>query len=122
MSPPGEETSSPSTSQPMPENSPTPELMDPSALLIKVLSPVENFPSDLAFRVLPKSTVGELKNRISNALDFRPANDQQRLIYRGKMLTDELVVETILGLGLGKDGGAGVWLSRSCYVCRIYSD
>lgn len=82
--------------------------MDPSALLIKVLSPAENFPSDLAFHVLPKSTVGELKRRISAALDFRPDNDQQRLIYRGKMLTDELVVESVLGLGPGRDGGAGV--------------
>lgn len=52
--------------------------------------------------------MGELKRRISAALEFRPDNDQQRLIYRGKMLTDELVVGTVLGLGPGKDGGAGV--------------
>lgn len=40
-------------------------------------------------------------------MDSRPANDLQRLIYRGKLLTDQLVIENILGLGPGKDGGAG---------------
>lgn len=86
------------------DSSTAPEIVDPSALLIKVLSPADNFPSDLAFRVFPKSTVGELKHRISAALHSRPENDQQRLIYRGKMLLDELMVERVLGLAPGKDG------------------
>lgn len=93
--------------------------MDSSALLIKVLSPADNFPSDLAFRVLPKSTVGELKNRISAALHSRPENDQQRLIYRGKMLLDEFVVESVLGLAPGKDG-VGVCPPSAWCVGGIY--
>ncbi|RPB13157.1 hypothetical protein P167DRAFT_564672 [Morchella conica CCBAS932] len=104
-----EASSSPSSSsaQITPNGPLAPETIDPSSILIKVLSPAENFPTDIAFRVLPKSTIGELKSRISTTLDSRPANDLQRLIYRGKLLTDQLVIENILGLGPGKDGGAG---------------
>ncbi|CUS08429.1 unnamed protein product [Tuber aestivum] len=73
-------------------------------LLIKVMSPVSGFPRDLTFRMLATSTIKDVKDQIAGSLDSRPPCDQQRLIYRGKMMQDESRLETVLGLDSGQVG------------------
>ncbi|KAG0125467.1 hypothetical protein HOY82DRAFT_142085 [Tuber indicum] len=73
-------------------------------LLIKVMSPVFGFPRDLTFRMLATSTIKDVKDKITGSLDSRPPCDQQRLIYRGKMMQDESRLETVLGLNSGLVG------------------
>jgi len=85
----------------------TAEGFDPSEadmLLIKVMSPVSGFPRDLTFRMLATSTIKDVKDKITGSLDSRPPCDQQRLIYRGKMMQDENKLETVLGLNSGLVG------------------
>ncbi|RPB03641.1 hypothetical protein L873DRAFT_1730546 [Choiromyces venosus 120613-1] len=73
-------------------------------LLIKVMSPVFGFPRDLTFRMLATSTIKDVKDKITGSLDSRPPCDQQRLIYRGKMMQDDSRLETVLGLNSGLVG------------------
>ncbi|KAG0637425.1 hypothetical protein HOY80DRAFT_270016 [Tuber brumale] len=73
-------------------------------LLIKVMSPVFGFPRDLTFRMLATSTIKDVKDKITGSLDSKPPCDQQRLIYRGKMMQDESRLETVLGLNSGLVG------------------
>jgi hypothetical protein len=67
-------------------------------LLIKIMSPAPGFPKDVAFRLPPESTIKQVKEHITGSLDSRPPTDQQRLIYRGKMMQDENVLESVLGI------------------------
>ncbi|PWW71729.1 hypothetical protein C7212DRAFT_348801 [Tuber magnatum] len=87
--------------------SPTAEGLNPpeaDMLLIKVMSPVFGFPRDLTFRMSAASTIKDVKNKIAGSLDSRPLCDQQRLIYRGKMMQDGSRLETVLGLNSGLVG------------------
>jgi hypothetical protein len=64
------------------------------ALKLKILSPsaelAELRNSGLQFDNLPVSTtIGELKERIRDAVPTRPTNERQRLIYLGRVLARE---------------------------------
>ncbi|KAI9690443.1 MAG: hypothetical protein M1822_009406 [Bathelium mastoideum] len=74
----------------------TSELID-----LKILSPSAEVRNGLVFTSLPVSTtVGQLKERIRAELPSRPANDRQRLIYRGRVMADE---SQTMGFIFGED-------------------
>lgn len=67
----------------------------PPAVNISIISPSLAVNAPLNFTGLPASmTVGQLKEKIREALDAKPANEQQRLIHQGKLLNRES--ETLL--------------------------
>lgn len=57
---------------------------------ISIVSPSVAVNAPLNFPGLPASTtVAQLKERIRDALDSKPNNEQQRLIHQGKLLSRE---------------------------------
>lgn len=57
---------------------------------ISIVSPSLGVNAPLSFSDLPVSTtVGQLKQKIRDALDSKPSNDRQRLIHQGKLLAKE---------------------------------
>ena len=57
---------------------------------LHILSPSPEVPHSLTFPiVLTTTTVGELKIKIQDAVPTKPAPERQRLIYRGKALTQD---------------------------------
>ncbi|KUI60067.1 hypothetical protein VP1G_07294 [Cytospora mali] len=57
---------------------------------ISIVSPSVAVNAPLSFPGLPASTtVAQLKERIRDALDSKPSNEQQRLIHQGKLLSRE---------------------------------
>lgn len=67
----------------------------PPTVNISIISPSLAVNAPLNFTGLPASTtVGQLKEKIREALDAKPANEQQRLIHQGKLLNRES--ETLL--------------------------
>jgi hypothetical protein len=68
---------------------------------LKIVSPSVSVNRPLNFPQLPSTTtVKDLKRRIREALDSRPSDDCQRLIYRGRALSREN--DTLLQV-LGED-------------------
>ncbi|RKF59174.1 putative ubiquitin family protein [Erysiphe neolycopersici] len=66
-----------------------------SSISLQVVSPSAGVPKSLDFHDLPVATqVKDLKKQIRDSLCCRPADDLQRLIYHGRMLTRE--TETML--------------------------
>ncbi len=64
---------------------------------LHVVSPSAGVGSPLTFLELPfETTVKQLKERIRNSLPIRPSDDDQRLIYRGRLLSGE--DETMLAI------------------------
>ena len=62
---------------------------DAPAVNLKILSP--NFEGDIALPDLAASTtVKELRVRIQGAMDTRPATERMRLIYRGRVVVNEM--------------------------------
>lgn len=67
----------------------------PPTVNISIISPSLAVNAPLNFSGLAASTtVGQLKEKVREALDAKPANDQQRLIHQGKLLNRES--ETLL--------------------------
>ncbi|POS79381.1 ubiquitin family protein [Diaporthe helianthi] len=67
----------------------------PPTVNISIISPSLAVNAPLHFNGLAASTtVGQLKEKIRESLDARPANEQQRLIHQGKLLNRE--TETLL--------------------------
>lgn len=57
---------------------------------ISIVSPSTSVNAPLHFPNLPPSTtVAQVKQKIRDALDFKPSNEQQRLIHQGKLLSRE---------------------------------
>lgn len=57
---------------------------------IAIVSPSLSANTPLNFPGLPASTtIGQLKQKIRDALDTKPTNDRQRLIHQGKLLPRE---------------------------------
>lgn len=57
---------------------------------VAIVSPSLSANTPLNFPGLPASTtIAQLKQRIRDALDSKPANDRQRLIHQGKLLSRE---------------------------------
>ena len=77
----------------MDQNSPAGAPAAPSVnrkITLNVLSPSDEIPGKLTFNGCPTSTtVAELKSKICGAVATRPAPERQRLIYRGKPLTQD---------------------------------
>lgn len=70
---------------------------NPPTVNISIISPSLAVNAPLNFTGLPASTtVGQLKEKIREALDAKPANEQQRLIHQGKLLNRES--ETLLDI------------------------
>ncbi|KAL1866353.1 hypothetical protein Daus18300_006817 [Diaporthe australafricana] len=68
---------------------------NPLAVNISIISPSLAVNAPLNFIGLPASTtIGQLKEKIREMLDAKPANEQQRLIHQGKLLNRES--ETLL--------------------------
>ncbi|KAH7128283.1 hypothetical protein B0J11DRAFT_266393 [Dendryphion nanum] len=67
---------------------------------LKVLSPSTEVKSDIALVDLPAATtIQELRNRIRNEIESRPAVDRMRLIYRGRvMMRDADTLIDVFGL------------------------
>ncbi|KAA6412087.1 MAG: hypothetical protein FRX48_04237 [Lasallia pustulata] len=62
-------------------------------IVLHVLSPSTEVPKKLTFSSVPTSTtVGELKLKIRDAVATKPAPERQRLIYRGKALTNNVIM------------------------------
>ncbi|KAG6355872.1 hypothetical protein INS49_015256 [Diaporthe citri] len=79
---------------PSSSNAPSPG-ENPPTVNISIISPSLAVNAPLNFAGLPASTtVGQLKEKIREALDAKPANEQQRLIHQGKLLNRES--ETLL--------------------------
>lgn len=79
---------------PSSSNAPSPGDTPPT-VNISIISPSLAVNAPLNFTGLPSSTtVGQLKEKIREALDAKPANEQQRLIHQGKLLNRES--ETLL--------------------------
>ena len=63
---------------------------DQQNIVLHVLSPSSEVPNKITFPIIHVSTtIGELKTRIREAIPTRPAPERQRLIYRGKALTQD---------------------------------
>ncbi|KAK7714972.1 hypothetical protein SLS63_011489 [Diaporthe eres] len=79
---------------PSSSNAPSPG-ENPPTVNISIISPSLAVNAPLNFTGLPASTtVGQLKEKIRESLDAKPANEQQRLIHQGKLLNRES--ETLL--------------------------
>jgi len=61
-------------------------LEDVSKVHLKIMSPSPGVPSDLAYHVEPTTTINALKSMITESLESSPPGEQQKLIYRGKIL------------------------------------
>jgi hypothetical protein len=58
-------------------------------IILHVLSPSPEAPNRITFNNLPLTTkVSELKDRLYSTLESKPLPETQRLIYRGKPLTN----------------------------------
>lgn len=68
-----------------------------TSIRIKIMSPSPGVPSDLAYDVTPTLTINSLKKLIKNSLECKPSYDQQRLIYRGKILEGDSTIKDALG-------------------------
>lgn len=79
---------------------PAPEAVcDHLSVNLQVLSPstAANYNRPLVFPGLAATTtVGQLKEKIRQALPLKPSDSQQRLIYRGRVLQPD--GETLLGV------------------------
>ena len=66
---------------------------------LQVVSPSVGVAQPLIFPDFPAaSTIKDLKEKIRQALPFRPADDKQRLIYRGRpLVTETATLLDILG-------------------------
>lgn len=57
---------------------------------ISIVSPSTSVNAPLHFPSLPPSTtIAQIKQKVRDALDFKPSNEQQRLIHQGKLLSRE---------------------------------
>lgn len=71
------------------------ELPEPLSFTLIIVSPSVGVSSPLTFASLPATTtVRQLKAKIRDSTTSKPANDRQRLIYRGRLLGRE--AETML--------------------------
>lgn len=57
-----------------------------SKVHLKIMSPSPGVPPDLSYHVHPAMTINALKDMITESLESKPPSQQQRLIYRGKIL------------------------------------
>jgi hypothetical protein len=65
---------------------------------LKIMSPSPGVPPNLSYRVQPTATVAHLKALIKDSLASRPLSDQQKLIYRGKILQGSSTIgESLIG-------------------------
>lgn len=72
------------------------EITSSEPFTLQVVSPSVGVAGPLSFRQLPSgTTVKQLKEKIRESLPMRPADDQQRLIHRGRLLAreDETMLE-----------------------------
>ena len=79
------------------DGSPSPTPTD-CKINVKILSPSNEIPDKLTITDCPTSTtIAELKSKICDAVETRPAPERQRLIYRGKpLLRDYVTLRDIL--------------------------
>jgi hypothetical protein len=66
---------------------------------LKITSPSAGVPADLAYHVPAATTVNDIKSMISESLDSKPANDMQKLIYRGRILDGASTIGEAVVLG-----------------------
>lgn len=73
---------------------------DHSLINLKILSPSTEVKGDISFPQIPASTtVKELRQRIQNEIESRPAMDRMRLIYRGRVVANEMdTLNDVFGL------------------------
>ena len=71
----------------------------PSSLNLQIVSPSASVTRPLIFpSIAVSTTVRQLKEKIREAVATRPADDQQRLIHRGRLLArEDDTLENILG-------------------------
>lgn len=63
---------------------------DDLSVNISIVSPSTSVNAPLHFpNLLPSTTVAQVKQKIRDALDLKPSNEQQRLIHQGKLLSRE---------------------------------
>ena len=86
---------------------------------VHILSPSPDLPNRLTFPNLDKkTTLGDLKERIQNAISSRPSPAWQRLIYRARPLVRDgatledifgsLAVQEVLAKEIENEGGAHI--------------
>ena len=69
---------------------------DASQITLKIMSPSPDVPATLAYTVGASTTIDALKLLIRDSLESRPTLEQQRLIYRGKILDGNCTVRDAL--------------------------
>lgn len=57
-----------------------------SKMHLKIMSPSHGVPPDLSYLVHPDMTINALKDMITESLESKPPSQQQKLIYRGRIL------------------------------------
>lgn len=64
-------------------------------ITLNILSPSTEVPNKLTLRdCTPATTVAELKSKIQNTVEAKPAPERQRLIYRGRPLIQDTATLT----------------------------
>lgn len=67
-----------------------------SQISLKIMSPSPGVPADLAYTVDGNTTINALKLLIKASLESNPTLEQQRVIYRGKILDGSCTVKDAL--------------------------
>lgn len=99
------------------EGSTSVEPLQPArTIALQVLSPSLNPPNRITFESLPLTiTVADLKSRIAERIPDRPSADKQRLIYRGKPLSDDhAVLQDILESSEVSPFSCGLCIASNC--------
>lgn len=66
----------------------------PDHVRIRIMSPGADVPPNFTIDIPSSSTIDDLKHQIQAGIDVKPTPDQQRLIYRGKVLEGGATVQT----------------------------
>ncbi|KAI9783333.1 MAG: hypothetical protein M1839_003867 [Geoglossum umbratile] len=88
--------------------SPSSSSLGVPSISVSILSPSTELPNQLSFPCVPiASTVGELKQRIRDAVSSRPDLERLRLIHRGRMLSrDTDTMSDVFGHTVADDSSA----------------
>ncbi|KAI0376552.1 hypothetical protein F5Y04DRAFT_209918 [Hypomontagnella monticulosa] len=74
----------------LPDQTASQAVGDPATFTLQIVSPSVGIPQPLALQELPtNTTVKQLKERIRNVVNTKPADQAQRLIHRGRLLARE---------------------------------
>ena len=77
-----------------------PPLIDEDSVEIEFVSPSSISGEKLCLRVKKKDTIADVKLMIKDKHSEKPPVDAQKIIYKGRQLTDEYLIGDALSIGL----------------------